>query len=114
MEFHPIRTCGAVWETDPVGRTTSYEYDDANRVTLVTLPNSIAADPTTAPTTEFTYYATGDVHTKTEWLDWLNVAVTLYGYDAHDRLNFIQKPNGETNQFVYDAVGNLSEVYDGN
>jgi RHS repeat-associated protein len=89
-------------ETDPMGRTTWYCYDTANRQIAIT--NAMGG------VTRFEY----DKGTnRTAVIDPLG-NVTRFQYDAANRLTHQIDPWGRTNVFAYDAAGNRTEAVDRN
>ncbi|HLH56260.1 MAG TPA: PKD domain-containing protein [Verrucomicrobiae bacterium] len=91
-----------VSETDPLGRTTYYGYDNASRQIAVT--NSM-----------------GGV-IQSQYQDYTNLNavidpmgnVTRFYYDQANRLVIQVDPLGRTNSFAYDASGNVIETIDRN
>ena len=100
--------------TDPNGNTTTWDYDDVNRVTSET----IVIDP--EPLTRNYIYEGSDLVQKTD----RNGRVTRYEYDALHRLEFEKwytnqaaydtSPNSplRTIGYTYDDVGNLLSIDD--
>ncbi|MEM8876121.1 MAG: putative Ig domain-containing protein, partial [Planctomycetota bacterium] len=74
-------------EIDPLRRRTDYHFDDAGRLTGVTLPGVIDADPNSN-----TFNQTVRPH-------------YAYGYDAFGRQTEITDPQERTTTFGYDAQG---------
>ncbi|EMI42894.1 protein containing Coagulation factor 5/8 type [Rhodopirellula sp. SWK7] len=78
--------------TDPLGRVTTYEYDNWGRITKETLPDPDGAGPLPAPSTQTTYDASGNVWKTTNHLG----HVTETQYDDLDRpvLTLLVDPDG--------------------
>lgn len=89
-------------KVDTGGRTTSYDYDTANRLTKIT--DALSNE------TQFTYNARSQM---TKVKDALNQEYN-FTYDAHGRV-LTQNRNSQTMTFTYDAVGNRAtrEDYNG-
>jgi RHS repeat-associated protein len=107
---------------DPIGRTTGFAYDPANRLTTRTLPdaavvamdydangNMIALTPPARPAHEFDYTP---VNLESSY-DPPNVGlagdVTHQYYDLDRMLTQVDRPDG-TLQYGYDAAGRLAAV----
>jgi YD repeat-containing protein len=88
-------------ETDGRGQTTSYGYDNLDRVTSVTFDDGSSMS--------YGYDAVGNQTSRTATsADGGPGAVTTYTYDALNRLTAEAKPApGPTISFSYDPVGNL-------
>lgn len=92
--------------TDPVGRTTTYEYDALGRQVKVTLPDQDEG-------AELTYDAVGNVLTTTDQLG----NTTTFTYDnLYRRTSEIDANPAEANQgtttYTYDALGNMLTLTD--
>jgi RHS repeat-associated protein len=89
------------------GVTTSYSYDLNGQLLAVAQPNPVAGG---APlVTSYTYDEGGNRLTQTDALG----NTTTFSYDALSRQVEQVLPDGETQQTVYDAVGNITSVTDG-
>jgi RHS repeat-associated protein len=110
--------------------TTSYVYDDLNRLTSVTFPGpktvayrydntggegeDVAEYPgqrtkITYPDSKavvYTFEPDGRMATVTDWLD----NTTTYSYDDSGRLEVAAQPNDVTTSYTYDAAGRLVEL----
>ena len=90
-------------ETDFNGESTTYRYDQRNRLVKV--------DYTDDADVSYTYTATGQVHSITD-----GRGTTEFGYDVQNRLLWRNDPdgpttaNGHTIEYEYDAIGNRSAV----
>ena len=80
--------------TDFMGRTTSYDYDNADRLTARLYPNA-------AENVAFTYTPSGRRLTATDAR-----GTTTYGYDVRDRLTSLVQPDVGGLSYAYDANGN--------
>lgn len=89
-------------ETDPLGRTTWYAYDSANRQIAIT--NAMGG------LVRFEYDNGGN---RTAVIDPVG-NVTRFHYDSANRLTHQVDPWGRTNFFAYDAAGNRTESVDRN
>jgi RHS repeat-associated protein len=105
--------------TDATG-TTSYTYDNADRLLTVTAPvtgtvtytydalgrrASLKYPGQTNPVT-YAYTTRGQLDTVTDWLS----TVTDYGYDTAGRLTSIAYPNGVTSTLGYDNANRLTSI----
>ena len=83
--------------------TTTYEYDDAGRLTKVVYPNNDASSNGIA---RFTWDPAGTVHTRTDQKG----IVTTYTYDDLHRLTAQTYSDGTTpsTAFAYDKAGRLT------
>ena len=82
--------------TQPSGKVTTYNYDDAGRV--VTRTDDVGA-------TSYIYDANNRLLTTTE-----GAAVITRSYDALDRLTTFTDGQGNTLHYDYDAEGNLTTL----
>ena len=108
-----------VSSSDSLGRTTSFEYDDLDRLTRLTDPQG--------GTTRFSYDANGNPLSITDQND----NITTFEYDAGDRLISVTDPLlrertltynsadritqrvdrfGRETNFTYDAIGRVTQV----
>jgi RHS repeat-associated protein len=106
-------------ETDPRGNTTRFSYDAANRLVSTTGPDPDGAGPQAAPVTTQTYDANGNLTGTVEPRGNAPGASpdefrTSFTYDASGRLLTTTDPLGHVTTNVYDPVGNLRSVRDGN
>jgi RHS repeat-associated protein len=94
--------------TDPNGNTTTWGYDDVNRVT------SESIDTGTSGTRSYEYNDADNIVTKTD----RDSRVTTYQYDHLDRLkdetwyDYSSGPAMRTISYAYDLAGNLTSVSD--
>jgi uncharacterized delta-60 repeat protein len=102
-------------QTDELGRTTTYKYDDAGQLIEVDQPQ--VADPAhpsnlVTPVTKYTYDANGDELTQTD----ANNHTTTFTYDALGDELTRTLPGGESESFTYDSFGRESTHtdFDGN
>ncbi|WP_165987385.1 RHS repeat domain-containing protein [Streptomyces sp. YIM 98790] len=84
--------------SDPLPYTTSFTYDDADRITSQTLPGG--------GTESFSYDDYGSPETFTDAAG----RVTTYAYDVPGRLSQMTEPGGRTTSYAYDSAGNLASV----
>jgi RHS repeat-associated protein len=114
-------------ETDPRGNTTTFAYDGSNRLTSTTGPDPDGAGPQPAPVTTNTYDPNGNLASTVGPRGNVRGANpddfrTTFTYDAAGRMRTETRPDPDgagpalppktTN--VYDPVGNLASVTDGN
>ncbi len=86
--------------TDPRGKITTYSYDSCNRRTSTTDPLGHVASRT--------FDAVGNVASDTR----ADNGVTSYAYDARNRRTQTTDPLGQVTKFGYDAAGNLAVLTD--
>ncbi|MGX2029945.1 PKD domain-containing protein [Methylocaldum gracile] len=109
--------------TDPLGRTVSYEYDLAGRVTLKTLPDGRSVQfgydangnltsllPPGQPAHLFDYTPLDQTEHYTPPTVEAADPATHYQYNRDKQLTQITRPGGETVTFAYDAGGRLQKV----
>ena len=131
-------------QTDPLGRTTNYDYNAQGDLVSITDPLSgvvtytydaggrqLSMTDARSNTTTFTYDSLNRLLTETNALGGIttytydsvgNLAsitdpkggTTTYAYDAKDQLVSITDPGGYTTTYAYDAVGNRTSATDGN
>ncbi len=114
-------------QTDPRGNTTTFAYDNANRLLSTTGPDPDGAGALTAPVSTNTYDVNGNLASTVEPRGNVSGANpndyrTSFTYDAAGRLLTTTTPDPDgagsqtasTTTNVYDAVGNLQSVTDGN
>lgn len=100
------------------GGTTSYSYDDSNRVTSATRGSSEIAYtynsagqlasrtyPSGAGSTSYAYDSDGQLHTAVT-----SGGTTSYGYDANGDLTSTAYPNGWTETRAYDNAGRVADI----
>jgi RHS repeat-associated protein len=85
--------------TDPERYTARFAYDDADRITALTLPGS-------GGTERYTYDAYGQVETFTDAAE----RTTSYAYDIPGRLEEVTRPGGATTAYAFDDAGNVASV----
>ena len=96
--------------TDELGHTTSYVYDNQNNLVSASKPDGQGHTLTTS----YTYNSFGEVLTVTDPLGF----VTTNTYDTHGNLLTVTtpRPDGNTNasvtQFAYDSKGELTSITD--
>ncbi|WP_240804680.1 DUF6531 domain-containing protein [Streptomyces sp. LRa12] len=95
--------------TTPSGKTTSYGYDTDGNLTSLTTPKGNK--------TTYTYFPSGQVKTVVDprgSVDGADPAnyTTAYTYDAADRVKTVTDALGHTTSLAYDEVGNLRTVTD--
>jgi len=86
--------------TDPLGRTTRYEYDSLNRLTRIT--------DARGGVTAFTYDPNGNLLSVTDARN----NTTSYTYNTMDRLIMRADPLNRQEQYQYDNNGNLTQHTD--
>ena len=126
-----IETClGAVYEnqwqehlftgqTDPLGRTTIYAYDDWGELTEITHPDgqtetidrdaqgrAVAHTDPLGATWQYQYDAHGNLNQLINPLD----QAMHYAYDAQGQLTQIDYPGGGQSRYAYDQAGHLSQL----
>lgn len=111
-------------KTDPLLKTTGFEYDDAGRLWYKIDRNNNRTDYSYTPTSKIdtiTYPDTSTVHFTYNQHDDLTgmqdpLGTTSYTYNADHSLNTVTDPNGFVITYnLYDEAGNLKElIYPGN
>lgn len=110
--------------TDPLGRTVSYQYDAAGRVTAKLLPNGeqirysydangnlTSLTPAGRQAHGFTYTDVDQAATYTPpALPDTGVTTTQYQYDKDRRITQISRPDGATVSLGYGASGHLERL----
>src|SRR5262249_15829994 len=89
-------------KTDALGHTTSYQYDNLNRLLKTTFVDGSAIS--------YTYDLFGN---QTSVIDQRGNALTKT-YDTYDRLAQTKDPLGGITQYAYDAEGRLLTLTDAN
>lgn len=95
--------------TDPLNRVTVYSYDGAGRGLLLAETNPLNQ------TTTYAYDASGNRTSETRQRTTTGgpeTLVTLYEYDALNRLVKTTYPDGSTTQTAFNAIGKQSETTD--
>ncbi|MEX0676768.1 MAG: RHS repeat-associated core domain-containing protein [Pirellulales bacterium] len=98
-----FETVGA---TSSLAQTTEHQYDELNRLRTVIQPPPRIGDP--SPTTVYTYYPTGELHTLAD----PNQNLTTWNIDNLGRVTGEIDPLGESKSFEYDAIGNPTQLVD--
>ncbi|MCG8450021.1 MAG: DUF6531 domain-containing protein, partial [Pirellulales bacterium] len=106
-------------ETDTLGHTTDYTYDELDRVKTVALPDPVGLDrssqPLPRPLTTTHYDGYGNVARTVEDRGG-QPRTTAWTYDARNRVLTetlaVGTPEEVATKFTYDAVGNLTEQID--
>ena len=117
--------------TDPMGRTTNYQYDNLGRQTAEQLPEPTPQAPQGRPTTYFAYDPAGNLtsvtdplsHTTWHVYDELNREIrsvdalgsgpndldhaTVTAYDTLGRVSSVTDAEGNTTSYTYDRLGRL-------
>ena len=106
---------------EPLGATTTYQYDDADRLIAITDPmgntihygydmrgNKIYTIDAKGYMTKYLYDANNNL-IKTIYPD---NTETTYSYDGEDRIKTITYANGATEKFEYDALGRVIKHID--
>lgn len=96
--------------TDPLGKVTTYTYDDLHRLIEEQQPDPDGAGALGRPTTAYTYDAVGNLLTLTDPVG----NTTTWTYDRLSRQLTDTNELGQTRTFVYDAMSNLVERTDRN
>jgi RHS repeat-associated protein len=107
--------------TDPLGRTLSYEYDAAGRITRKILPDSrevrfaydangnlLSLTPPGRPAHVFTYTKVDQVSEYVPPDVGAGANSTLYQYNLDRKITRITRPDGNALDFAYDSAGRLS------
>ncbi|WP_035302876.1 LamG domain-containing protein [Actinokineospora inagensis] len=101
--------------TDPLGRVTTYSYDDAGKVFSVLAPqvqveNGVDAPGATQPNSKYGYSTFGE---QVEEVN-PNGGVTRTAYDAGGRVTSVRAPGTSTatKTNAYNGLGQLTEVKD--
>ena len=89
-----------VAQTDALGRTTKWGYDNARHVTSHALPNG--------ETESFTYDAMGSRTSHTDFAG----KKTSYTYDVNGRVVFATDSTGRTTGYLYTASGQVARTSD--
>ncbi|MCE9553836.1 MAG: hypothetical protein K8T91_10750 [Planctomycetes bacterium] len=106
---------------DPLGRTTTQDFDKIGRLIHVTDPDPDG--PENAPQTHFIYDLSGNLQTRTQILgaddddperplEDLDDLTEVYEYDALFRLDTHTDGNGDITHFAYDIGGNQRTMTD--
>ncbi|XZE18382.1 RHS repeat-associated core domain-containing protein [Pirellulaceae bacterium SH449] len=98
---------------DPMGRVTSYEYDNGGRVSRVVSPDPDGAGPQTAAYQRFIRDSVGNVLQHTDSMNEATGHWTVNTYDAWFRPLTSTDPGNTTTSFGRDVFGNLTSVIDG-
>jgi RHS repeat-associated protein len=93
------------------GTSVSYTYDDANR--LVALNNTLASG-STIPSVNYGYGldSVGNRTSRTETVGAAPSGTDSYTYDAVDQISGVAYGSGRNVSYIYDPVGNRSNVTD--
>ncbi len=84
---------------DPTGRTTTYTYDPANRLTEITYSSG------TTPTVKYEYNVNGD---RTKMID--GTGTSTYEYDQLDRLVETKDGHANTAKYEYDLANEQTKI----
>ncbi|MGH7339938.1 MAG: RHS repeat protein, partial [Candidatus Rokuibacteriota bacterium] len=108
---------------DPLLRTVTFGYDDADRVTVQTFPDTrqlllgytangdlAAVTPPGRPVHTFTYTPVDLVDRYTPPDLGMGATQTIYTYNADRQLELITRPDGQAIDLGYDAAGRLETV----
>jgi RHS repeat-associated protein len=110
-------------ETDPLGRTTSYEYDPDGKVTAVNMPDSrraeyqydgndnlVSVKPPSRPEHIFAYNLLDLATAYDAPPVGAEPHVTSYAYDTDKRLTGLTRPDGKQIDLSFDAGGHVSQI----
>jgi RHS repeat-associated protein len=93
---------------DPIGRVTSFDYDD-NLIDLIGVSQKTSAS-SLSTTARFTY---NNQHLPLTYTDAAG-QTTLYSYNGAGQLTQVTNPLGQTTKYQYDGLGYLTRVVNAN
>ncbi len=106
-------------KTDPIGNTTTYQYDNSRNLIKETVPdgstttytydtqgNMTGQTDASGNTTTYTYNTYGQVTSITD----SQSNVTHYSYDVYGNMTSVTDLSGGITQFNYDAKGNITRT----
>ena len=104
-------------QTSGAGQTTTYGYDDWDRVTSIGYPDAL--QPVTVGSGQAPQHVTTGSVTRTYdkddnltgVTDWLN-HTTSFGYDSDSNLTTVTRPNGVNATYTYDQTNALASLTD--
>jgi RHS repeat-associated protein len=114
------------FETDPLGRVTTFTYDGVNRMTGTTYPdgttkswtydyrgNKLTETDQLGRVTKWVYDLAGQLTSMTAAFGTAEAGTTSYTYDLAGRKLTETDPRGNVTLFGYDAAGRMTSVRDG-
>jgi len=92
--------------SQPLGRTTSYEYDLLNRPVRLIEADPDGAGSAKAPVSHLVYNTLGQLAVEVD----PRGAITRYLYNDHHRLAGVMAAHGVTTRYAYDELSRPTEV----